>query len=98
MAELALRPGLVEVMNTLRHSGADVGVEELLLGEGSTLAGRTLREAGFLEADLATLLAVRRRDGHVHINPAPDLALEAGDLIFALGSQDQLRRTAAIVR
>ena len=94
MAELALRPALVEVMDTLQHGGTEVGVEELLLRAGSHLIGKTVREAGFLDADHANLLAVRRRDGGLHVNPPPELALEEGDLIFALGSAAQLRRTA----
>jgi len=94
MAELALRPGVVEVMDTIQH---EVGVEELMVPPGSKLVGCTIRTAGFLEPNLASLLAVRRRDGRLHVNPAPELELQEGDLIFALGSEDQLRRTAALV-
>lgn len=97
MAELALRPGLVEVMDTIQHGGTAVGVEELLVPDDSQVIGRTLREAGFLEPDGASLLAVRRRDGRLFVNPPSDLRLEVGDLIFALGSEEQLGRTAELV-
>ncbi len=97
MAELALRPGLVEVMDTIQHGGTTVAVEELLVTDDSRVIGRTLLEAGFLDPDRASLLAVRRRDGQLYVNPPSDLRLEVGDLIFALGSEEQLGRTAELV-
>jgi K+/H+ antiporter YhaU regulatory subunit KhtT len=57
--------------------------------------GRTLRESGLLQEGGAQLLALRRRDGTLHVNPGPDLKLEEGDLIVALGSEEQLAATAA---
>jgi voltage-gated potassium channel len=98
MAELALRPGLVEVMDLIQHGDSEVGVEELIVEPGSSLIGRTVREAGFLESGLASLVAVRRRDGKLHVSPPPDLGFEEGDLIFALGSAAQLSGTAALMR
>jgi voltage-gated potassium channel len=97
MAELALRPGLVEVMELLQHAGTAVGVEELLIREGSALRGKSLAAAGLTAPSLARLLAIRRRDGTLHVNPGEDLELAEGDLLVALGSQEQLDRTASLV-
>lgn len=98
MAEMALRPGLVEVMDTLQHGDTEVGAEELLIGSDSPLVGRSVEEAGFLQPDLAALLAVRRRGGRLHVNPPAELRLEQGDLVLAFGSLEQLRKTAALIR
>ncbi|HEX6548206.1 MAG TPA: potassium channel protein [Candidatus Dormibacteraeota bacterium] len=97
MAGLALRPGLVEIMDTLQHGASAVGVEELLIRDGSRLAGKTLAEAGLTQAALARLLAVRRRDGTLHVNPDDELKLAEGDLIVALGSDEQLAHTASLL-
>jgi len=97
MAELAVRPALVDVLDTLHHGESEIGVEELLINPKTRAVGMTLAGAGLLEQSGAKLLAVRRRDGSLHVNPSGDLALEEGDLIIALGSEQQLLATAAML-
>lgn len=95
MAELAIRPALVDVLDTLHHGESDIGLEEVLVNPRTPVVGKTVAEAGLLEASRAKLLAVRRRDGSLHVNPSADLKLEEGDLLIALGSEPQLRATLA---
>ena len=97
MAELALRPALVEVMDFLQHAGTPVGVEELLVRPSSPVIGRSVEAAGLTGAQLARLLAVRRADGDLLVNPEDTLQLGEGDLLIAFGSRDQLGRTAALL-
>ena len=98
MAELALRPALVDVLDTLHHGEGGIGVEEMLISANTRVAGRSLEEAGLLEKDAARVLAVRKADGTVNVNPAPDTRLGDGDLVIALGTQDQLFASAAKLR
>ena len=98
MAELALRPALVDLLDTLHHGVSEIAVEEMLVKPGMAAVGKTAAEVGLLSADAAKLLAVRRRDGTVHINPGPDLRLEEDDLLIALGSEDQLFASAALLK
>jgi len=93
MAELAVRPGLVDVLDTLHHGESDIGLEELLVNQKMASIGKTVGEAGLLDGSRAKLLAVRRRDGSLHVNPPADLRLEEGDLLIALGSEPQLQAT-----
>jgi voltage-gated potassium channel len=97
VAALAMRPALVDVMETLHHGGAEIAVEELVVPQRSPVAGRTLTSSGLLSGSGAQLLAVRRVDGTMHVNPAPELVIEVGDLIVALGSARQLEATAATI-
>ena len=97
MAELALRPALVDVLDTLHHGESEIGVEELLINPKTRAVGKTLAEARLLDPSGAKLLAVRRRDGSLHVNPSGDLPLEEGDLVIALGSEQQLLATAAML-
>jgi voltage-gated potassium channel len=98
MAELAVHPALVEVLDTLRHGGAEIGVEEILVGQNTAALGKTLDEAGLLDPSGAKVLALRRRDGTLHANPGGDIRLEEGDLVIALGIESQLIATAAMLR
>ncbi len=93
MAELAVRPGLVDILDTLHHGESDIGLEELLVNPRMASIGKTVGEAGLLDGTRAKLLAVRRRDGSLHVNPPADLRLEEGDLLIALGSEPQLQAT-----
>ena len=98
MAELAIRPAMVEVLDTLHHGEAGIGVEEMVVTAGTNVVGKTLEEAGLLTADAAKVLAVRKLDGTVNVNPPPNERLEEGDLVIALGSEDQLFATASKLR
>jgi Trk K+ transport system NAD-binding subunit len=51
-----------------------------------------------LEPAAARVLAVRRRDGTLHVSPDGNLRLEEGDLVIALGTEDQLFASAALLR
>ena len=97
MADLALRPAMVDVIDSLHHGDSDIGLEECLVPAGSRLAGRSLTESGLLGPAVARLLAVRRSDGDLHVAPEGELVLEEGDLIIALGSRQQLLATADLV-
>ena len=63
-----------------------------------SLVGRTLEETGVLKPGSPHLLAVRRRNGELHVNPGPELRLEESDLLIALGSDVQLQKLAALVQ
>ena len=94
MAELAVRPALVDVLDTLHHGDSEIGVEEVMVGPGVPAVGKSLEAAGLFAPTNAKLLALRRRDGQLHVNPSGDLVLEEGDLLVALGSEDQLMATS----
>ena len=93
MAELAIRPAMVDVIDTLHHGEAGIGVEEMVVG--SQASGKTLESAGLLAPEAAKVLAVRKRDGNVSVNPPATLSLEVDDLVIALGTEDQLFASAA---
>jgi voltage-gated potassium channel len=97
MAQLALRPAVLNVIG-LHHGASEIGVEEIVVPEGGALVGKELRETGLLDAGRARLLALRRSDGTLHVNLEDELAIRAGDLLVALGSEAQLTATAALVQ
>jgi voltage-gated potassium channel len=98
IAELAVRPALVDVLDTLHHGEAGIGVEELLIGKGMAAVGKTITQAGLLGPSAAKLLALRRQDGTLFVSPSPDLPLEEGDLIIALGTEAQLVTSTSLLK
>ena len=98
MAELAIRPAMVDVLETLHHAEAGIGVEELVVSPATAAIGKTLDASGLLAGDAARVLALRRRDGNLHVNPSGSLRLEEGDLVIALGTEEQLFVSASVLR
>jgi voltage-gated potassium channel len=86
MANLAIRPHVVEFFDVARAGQPGLRLEELEITEGSPLAGRTLQQLG----GRAVPLLVRHRDGQLVANPARELQLQAGDLLIVSGEASDL--------
>jgi len=86
MANLAIRPHVVEFFDVARTGQPGLRLEEVEIAEGSPLAGRSLREL----PGPAVPLLVRHRDGWLVANPAPGLQLLAGDVLVVFGAASDL--------
>ena len=86
MANLAVRPHVVEFFDVARAGHPDLRLEELAITEGSPLAGRTVRE---LRGPAVPLL-VRHANGQLVASPARDLRLQAGDVLVIFGEATDL--------
>ena len=98
MAELAIRPAMVDLLDTLHRGEAGIGVEEMVVSPGTNAIQKTLDEAGLLAPEAARVLAVRKSDGTLNVNPQPGTRLDDGDLVIALGTEDQLFASASKLR
>ncbi len=87
MANLAIRPHVVDFFDIARAGQPDLRLEELVITAGSPLAGRSLREL----TGPAVPLLLRRHDGQLLANPAPELHLHPGDTLVVYGEAGALR-------
>jgi ribosomal protein S6--L-glutamate ligase len=65
------------------------GITEISIPEGSTFVGKTIGEAGFLEAEINALTLYRATT--VIPNPRSDRLLEAGDRLLCFGKLEAMR-------
>lgn len=86
MANLALRPHVVEFFDLAGAGQPSLRLEELAITAGSPLAGRSLHE---LRGPAVPLL-IRHPDGQLIASPARDLKLEAGDVLVIFGQASDL--------
>lgn len=86
MANLAVRPHVVEFFDVARAGQPDLRLEELAITEGSPLVGRSLQE---LRGPAVPLL-VRHPDGRLVANPGRELQLQAGDVLVVFGEAGDL--------
>jgi voltage-gated potassium channel len=86
MANLALRPHVVEFFDLAGAGQPGLRLEELAITEGSALAGRSLQE---LRGPAVPLL-IRHPDGQLIANPAGELRLRPGDVLVVFGQPGDL--------
>ncbi len=83
IAEVVLRGGEPHPILSMVIQDAEETVETAELNEGSSLAGKTLKEAKIPEETGMWVLVVKR--GERWIRPRPELVLKVGDVIIASG-------------
>lgn len=99
MAQALLRPAVYEVTDLLSRSGEiELSLEDIVLREGSHLAGRALKDTNLRQDFNIIIIGVKKPGGELVFNPGPGHVLEVGDELVILGSRDQLDRFAADCR
>jgi voltage-gated potassium channel len=68
-------------------------IEEVALGPTCPIAGKSIREAQLRELTGCTVLALQQSgEARITANPAPDLLLQCGDVLIAVGKPAQLSK------
>jgi uncharacterized protein with PhoU and TrkA domain len=83
IAEVVLRSGEPHPVLSMVIQDAEETVERVVVGEGSSIEGKTLKEARIPEETGMWVLVVRRGDRWMR--PRPGTFLQAGDVIIASG-------------
>jgi voltage-gated potassium channel len=93
VAQAVLRPAVMDFVElATRHDSMDLQIEEIVVGNDSSLAGRALRDSR-LRQDLGLIIvAIRKKDGRMVFNPPPEEVMEREDLLIALGHPNQLEK------
>ncbi|MFP4011932.1 MAG: potassium channel family protein [Spirochaetaceae bacterium] len=95
MAQLLLRPDIVEFIDTVAHeAGKDIKIEATTVGERSPFVGRQLYDTPIRNELNIIIVVIRRADGELIYNPASTVELKAGDRLIAVGDKENLKRLA----
>lgn len=98
MAAFVLRPHVAEFLDVVMHEeNLEFRLEEITVDKSSPIAGMTLREAHLRDLTGALVLALRDPAGAFRNNPPPDVVLSAGDVLIAIGTEDELEHLATVV-
>lgn len=93
MAQMALRPNVVEFLEFVMHDDElELWLEEVKIAIGAALEGAAIGSAAVREKTGAMLVAIRQRTGKMLVAPSPDTVLSAGDIAVALGTREQLAK------
>ncbi len=97
MAQMALRPNVVEFLEFVMHDrDLELWLEEVRIAIDSPLAETAIGSAAVREKTGAMLVAIRQRTGKMLVAPPPETIMAAGDIAVALGTRDQLQQLRAL--
>jgi len=92
MAKLMLKPevaAFLEIVST--HAGPDLRFEEIVVKRESGRVGKSIRDLRIRRETGAVVITIRRPDGTFETTPSPDHALVEGDVLIAVGTEEELR-------
>lgn len=91
MAQMAIRPTVAEFLEVVMHDEElELWLEEMTVAIESALDGCAVYASDIRGSTGANIVAVRQRTGKLLAAPTPDTKLQAGDIVVALGTRDQL--------
>lgn len=100
MASMVLRPSVVDYIDIVSNSnGNDLEVEEMVVGEGSRLAGHHLGTSlSAAEVGNASVIAINGADGSNKVRPTGKEVIYPGDRLIVLGSKKDLTAASELIR
>jgi voltage-gated potassium channel len=97
IANAILRPAVVDFIELVtKREHLELQMEEVLISEGSSLAGKTILESGLRKRLGIIVVAVKKNDGLMEFNPSSSTGIEAGDRLIVLGGGESLARLEAL--
>ena len=91
MANIIVRPHVTDFFDVVTlDGGIELWVEELTIGEGSQLVGKTVGESDIRRKTGVTIIAVMQSGQTSARMPTADTKLSAGDDLIVLGTREQL--------
>ncbi len=91
MAKLVLRPQVAAFLDIVTSAGGpDLQMEEIEITASCAGAGKTIRELRIGRETGALVVALRKPDGTFDTTPGADVALDAGDVMIAVGTAAEL--------
>ena len=99
MATLMMKPLVSDYLEVVTGGGElEFRLEEFELTNRCCVPGRSIEELEVRKRTGATILAVRHtRTGVFDTNPSPDLRLEAGDMLIAIGTPAEMAKLEELV-
>ncbi|MGW8192900.1 MAG: potassium channel family protein [Desulforhopalus sp.] len=99
MAEILRKPTVVDFLDqTMIDDELGLQMEEALIGEGSSITGKTVMSSNLRQNYGVIIVAIKRKCGRMVFNPGPQEIFNTGDVIVILGKKDKVREMSEILR
>lgn len=92
------RPTTVEILELVSgRRSVDLEMNEASVGPGSAFIGQSLAEAEIRKKTGVVIVAIKRKDGRLVVNPESDVRIEASDTIVILGRAENVEAFRAML-
>lgn len=92
IAQAILRPSVLDFIDiTTGDEREMVRMEEIVIGKGSPLIGKSIKDSGIRRDFGIIVVGIRRAEGMI-IDPAPDEEIREGDVLITIGKLIQLKQ------
>jgi voltage-gated potassium channel len=97
IAQVMLRPTVTDFMD-LATQGHNLQMEEIQVRPGSELVGKNLITSGIRPRFNLMIIAIEKAGGRMTFNPHPEVTIEAGDTLIAVGPPENFPGLQAVCR
>jgi voltage-gated potassium channel len=99
MAQTALRPAVVDFVELATGTdNLELSIEQVAIGNGSSLADRSLVEANLRQRFGVIVVSIQRAEGKMEFNPPPEAVMRVGDQLVVLGPSPSLKQLEGAAR
>jgi len=97
MAMAILRPAMLDFIEiTTRRQSLELRMEELPVGDSSSIVGKSLEQSEIRQKYGLIIVAVKKDSGKMIFNPLANYIIEKGDRMIAMGEDDNVARFAGV--
>ena len=97
MAMAIIRPAMLDFIEiTTRRQSLELRMEELAVGDGSPIIGKTLEESGIRQRYGLIIVAVKKDSGKMIFNPLANYIIAKGDRLIAMGEDENVKSFAEV--
>ncbi len=98
LAQAVVRPHVSQFLDfTTKNLGMKVAIEQVKVAESSAVVSKTLEEMRLRRELGVIVLAIRKADSEMVLNPPADARVAAGDHLIVMGEPANLRRLEALL-
>jgi voltage-gated potassium channel len=89
IAHTILKPTVVDFLElTAKAGNMEIQIEEVVVEEASSLAGKTIKEADIRAKNWVVIVALKKDNGRIVFNPRADALIEVGDKVAVIGEPE----------
>lgn len=98
MAQLVVRPTVVDFIDLAMQAGElGLRMEELLVSEKSSIAGKTIMKSGLRKKYDIIVVAIKRLGDPMIFNPKPEAEIMVGDILILLGDSGHITELEQVI-
>lgn len=97
MAMALIRPAMLDFLEiTTKRQSLELMMEEISIGDGSSLIGKSLESSDIRQKYGLIIVAVKKETGMMIFNPVSSYMIERGDKLIAMGEDEKVRKFSQV--